>query len=241
MGLFGNSILWKMDKGMDDMLIMNKSKGRMHYIDVAKGIGIILVVIGHLCPSGTWDVMPITNISLTKWIYSFHMPLFYVISGYTGKKRILKHPKDFCKWIEKIIVNYFVPYMLMMLVLDGFSCKKLKDYLLPRQEVLVGYSAIASWWLPSLIVVVVIVQIIDQFEDYFGKSNYIWAVGCALCMVAGMFLDGTNVGNQVWYWNIALVGVGFYGIGRGLKSVILNRDLEQWIIPRATLCGGGYF
>ncbi|MDO4189932.1 MAG: acyltransferase family protein [Lachnospiraceae bacterium] len=47
-------------------------KKRITYLDLAKGFGIILVVLGHM-----------ENISseLRIWISSFHMPLFFVISG----------------------------------------------------------------------------------------------------------------------------------------------------------------
>lgn len=47
-------------------------KKRITYFDLAKGIGIILVVLGHM-----------ENIygGLRTWISSFHMPLFFVISG----------------------------------------------------------------------------------------------------------------------------------------------------------------
>ena len=41
-------------------------------IDVARGIAIILMVIGHCYSNG--------NIML-QWIYSFHMPFFFLISG----------------------------------------------------------------------------------------------------------------------------------------------------------------
>ncbi len=44
---------------------------RIDYFDIAKGIGIIAVVIGH---------MDLTT--LNKFIFSFHMPLFFLISGY---------------------------------------------------------------------------------------------------------------------------------------------------------------
>lgn len=42
---------------------------RKEYIDVMKGIGIILVVIGH------------TGNSFSGWIYSFHMGLFFGLLG----------------------------------------------------------------------------------------------------------------------------------------------------------------
>jgi acyltransferase len=40
-------------------------------IDVAKGVGIVLVVFGHTCP----------NYMVTSFIYSFHLPLFFFLAG----------------------------------------------------------------------------------------------------------------------------------------------------------------
>lgn len=45
---------------------------RLQYVDVAKGIGILLVVIGHMFPVH----------SIVASIYSFHMPLFFILSGF---------------------------------------------------------------------------------------------------------------------------------------------------------------
>ena len=51
---------------------MSGGGNREHWIDALKGIGIILVVIGHVSLGN----------NLVKWIYSFHMPLFFALSGY---------------------------------------------------------------------------------------------------------------------------------------------------------------
>lgn len=48
---------------------------RIRYIDVARGLGIFLVIIGHLN----------TNEILHNTIYSFHMPFFFFLSGYLNK------------------------------------------------------------------------------------------------------------------------------------------------------------
>lgn len=57
-------------------------------IDIAKGIGIILMVIGHFD-----DLGRVTS----HLIYSFHMPLFFIFSGYFFKeqdsKRLIKNCK----------------------------------------------------------------------------------------------------------------------------------------------------
>lgn len=48
-------------------------KERIQEIDIAKGIGILLVIIGHSVPYES---------ILHTWIYSFHMPLFFILSGF---------------------------------------------------------------------------------------------------------------------------------------------------------------
>ena len=51
---------------------MTKSANRYEYIDITKGIGILLVVWAHILLVG-WT---------HRFIYAFHMPLFFFMSGY---------------------------------------------------------------------------------------------------------------------------------------------------------------
>lgn len=63
---------------------VSQATERMAWIDAARGIGIILVVIGHVSrglvsadvPHPTWLVTTADFV-----IYSFHMPLFFLLSG----------------------------------------------------------------------------------------------------------------------------------------------------------------
>lgn len=48
-------------------------KQRLEYLDWAKGFAILLMLYGHT--SGEWDFSQI-------WVYSFHMPIFFIIGGY---------------------------------------------------------------------------------------------------------------------------------------------------------------
>jgi fucose 4-O-acetylase-like acetyltransferase len=48
---------------------------RDHRIDNARALGILLVVLGHVWSAPPW---------LHKWILSFHMPFFFILSGYTS-------------------------------------------------------------------------------------------------------------------------------------------------------------
>lgn len=72
-------------------------KKRIDWIDTAKGIGIILVVLGHVNQ----------NKNLQYFIYSFHMPLFFIISGY------LYETKE--KYIQKKAKRILIPYLIFSL------------------------------------------------------------------------------------------------------------------------------
>lgn len=51
----------------------NPSAQRIEWVDFAKGLVIILVVLGHSIPLST---------DLSKFIFVFHMPFFFVIAGF---------------------------------------------------------------------------------------------------------------------------------------------------------------
>lgn len=54
-----------------------RSEARMLWIDVAKTVGIFLVVFSHLGQSGSTE----------SFLWTFHVPLFFFISGYLTRPR----------------------------------------------------------------------------------------------------------------------------------------------------------
>lgn len=81
---------------------------RYNYIDVARGIGILLVVIGHTITrdlaqsSILWRVVRL-------FIYTIHMPIFFVISGMLFELNIKRY---ICKGIGKYVSDKFKSYMI---------------------------------------------------------------------------------------------------------------------------------
>ena len=71
-------------------------KKRIDHIDIAKGIAILFVIIGHTIPDGI-----VKNI-----IYSFHMPVFLFFSGYFFKHQSIK--KLLVKNTKRLLVPYAV-------------------------------------------------------------------------------------------------------------------------------------
>lgn len=80
-----------------EQLDMQPKSNRLEHIDILKGLLIILVVIGHIGGIPT----------LHKYIYWFHMPCFFMISGYLfqAKKKKTKNI------IITKIQNYTIPYL----------------------------------------------------------------------------------------------------------------------------------
>lgn len=71
---------------------------RVDWVDRARGVGIILVILGHACGG----IIDSPDGSQAPWlhftyltIYSFHMPLFFVLSGLFVASRVAANPKGF--------------------------------------------------------------------------------------------------------------------------------------------------
>ena len=69
---------------------------RLNYIDIAKGLGIIFVVMGHV----THDYL------LRQYFYNFHMPLFFFISGL-----LLSTKLDVSAHLKRRVKSIIVPYI----------------------------------------------------------------------------------------------------------------------------------
>lgn len=84
---------------MNYNLDTNNINNRKNWIDVLKGIGIIFVIIGHLVDYNSFFV---------RYIFSFHMPLFFFISGYCFNKNKFENMRAFIrKRANKRLVPYF--------------------------------------------------------------------------------------------------------------------------------------
>lgn len=75
-------------------------------ISVAKGIGILLMVVGH---AGAPD-------AITRWLYLFHMPLFFFISGYLLKDSYLQDRKSAKKFLKNKILSLYKPFVMWVIL-----------------------------------------------------------------------------------------------------------------------------
>lgn len=90
------------------MANINTTKERLPYIDSAKAIGILLVIIGH-CES--INAIPY----LRGIIYSFHMPLFFIISGMFIRPMLFT--ESIKKYFRTLLVYYIKTQLLILFIL----------------------------------------------------------------------------------------------------------------------------
>ena len=97
--------------------VMETAKVYYPYLDVLKGIAIILMVMGHVIP---WTLdksfihQPLLSLSgnelylslVYKIIYSFHMPLLFFVSGFLFYKPIKINDKFFQKTLTKRFLRH---------------------------------------------------------------------------------------------------------------------------------------
>lgn len=81
-----------------------QEKTRLLFLDVAKLIGIILVIYAHARGSGL-EIM---------YIYAFHMPLFFVINGMTFK---IREGESSAEFLMRKIKGYIIPFLILSLLL----------------------------------------------------------------------------------------------------------------------------
>ena len=114
---------------------MKEKNKRLEYIDLAKGLGILLVVLGHMNLIISDDDE--AGRAVVHIIYSFHMPLFFVLTGFVqghlARQRAAEgkiHRISPKRLFLRLMVPYFIwsaVYMIAQYLTDRSDAEKLWD------------------------------------------------------------------------------------------------------------------
>ena len=92
---------------------------RKKWLDICKGIAIILVVMGHVNSSFSNSGILSDSFLLKyvgKFVYSFHMPLFFILSGFGFG---LSKKATMTREIKKRVCSLGIPYLIFSVLLGG--------------------------------------------------------------------------------------------------------------------------
>lgn len=202
---------------------MQKNTNRILWIDYSKGIGIFLVVLGHLNRSFiNANIMfnsPMIDF-IDRWIYAFHMPLFFFLSGLFFYETIQKQSLNI--FIIRKIKTIAYPYIIWS-IFQGILQIKLKG--VTNNQITWGnifaiwYQPIMQFWFlyslfGLLIIYAIIFKIIkDKAITYFllisiifyvanwlNLPKFSWSVLNSIWQYSLYFSLGVAIGknNQIW-------------------------------------------
>lgn len=191
---------------------MNDKIKRIEWIDMAKGYGIILVLIGHVD-------MPY----ITKYIYAFHIPLFYFLSGcvYNANNEFKSF---FVKKLRKMIIPYFclcIPMIFSESYYGNFGIISVNGIIYEIICFLKQERHTTLWFLSVLIILDFITYPLIKYK--FKHRTIIVIVAS----IFGLLLWRTGISSLVWNIDAVLIVLPFFYAGFKSKN-ILNR---HFVIP----------
>ena len=178
---------------------------RIKWIDVAKGWGIILVIYGH-----------VTNDYFSSWLYTFHMPLFFFLSGYFFNP--LMKPFDFFRSKVKRLLLPYVILGIPIFFIDihyGFNPLRLLFSFIIQQR------ASTLWFIGALFMQFVIAYFIYH---YISRIIIRWCIVLILTFF-GLFLWRCGVTSLPWNTDVSMVALPFFCLGHDIRNKSFFHEL----------------
>lgn len=230
------------------MNVTVQQKPRMQFWDVAKGITILLVIMGHLHE---------TNEVVKDVIYTFHMPFFFIANAFFIKHYDIKtHAK---KSAKSMLVPYMVVCVLEALcyalrgntdvywsydivkvsaeVISGTDMTPLGIFLDKLVDLFVGISftstrfkAFESVWIVWFVICLFVAKIIYVFLMKILQGFSKWT---SLSVMLGLSFVGMYIGREIaflpWSLDVSLTCLPFLWVGEQLrKSDVLEKENTKW-------------
>lgn len=210
--------------------------GRNDYIDIAKALGMLLVVWGHI---------KLTGIS-NAFVYAFHMPLFFFLSGMVFSHS--RYPSFSC-FVKRKFKTLLLPYVLFSvfwwIVWASFSYithAEVESYWNPLLQTLIAQGSegflvhnVPLWFVPCLFVVECMYFFISKLPD-------IWNVLiCVFCAILGYFMiyrcSFFDFKLLPWSIEVALLAIVFYCVGnlivekyghKKIRDIVDGNKIISW-------------
>lgn len=208
-------------------------KKRLDYIDIAKGISIIYVVLSHISIG-----------FLAKHVSSFYMPFFFFLSGLVYNSKKFKSYKDLIFKKANLLKKYFsvsIILLIVYLILNKITIDKLptlifgifysRYYITKSSKIsLLSISNNALWYLPSLFLIFILYFAICKISK--DKKQKI--ILSFILFIIGILLN--NFFSFLFPWNLdtSLICVIFFCFGDILKENI-KKEYEQFNLIKMIL------
>lgn len=173
-------------------------------LDSVRGIAIILVVFGHCIQYSTPDF---ENSKMFAAIYSFHMPLFFMVSGYVLAMSGLKRPVPAILYsrAKNLLIPFFTWHILLGVIRNTYERMSLGAYLAQ----LVAAPDNGNWFLLALFdcfVAISPVLVCMRLAPRYGRHIAVLLMPLALYAVSAVPTSYAAIGFLKYYFAIFYLG-----------------------------------
>lgn len=212
--------------------------------DIARFYGIALVYYGHIIERIMYLKDPTAALHY-KFIYSFHMPFFFVLAGFVAAPGKAALPPG--RFVRQLAASRLAPYVLFSLLLALLSLvvpghyvivdlSSARGYLEGAMATAMGFPIfnIPLWFMACLVTVEILHR---AWARLVAGDAGLFAVA-AVCLLGGLWLNREvsflMTGRNFWIANEAPVMAAFYLVGVLLR----RREFLLGAVPRSVLLLG---
>lgn len=196
---------------------------RLDYIDIAKGICILLVVIGHILQ---FNLCGTASDTVFDFIYCFHMPVFMLLSGYIAslsRDKIDRH--NVGVYIKKKFYSLVIPFFVWGLIVMPFivSRQPLRDFC-DVFLTLLSNPSIGAWFIIVLFCIQIYYLCFCLLSNVYKKTTWM-NESIACCMVIGILAYLTTMMENI----AVLGGVKIYLSVRYVLSFFVGYFFQRYL------------
>lgn len=209
---------------------------RYREIDILKGVAMLLVMLGH-----SYLQVPFNSLEASEWsmwlhksIYSFHMPLFFVVSGFLFYG---SSDNDTGSVIKKKALKLLIPYLFVTLIV--MTAKLFAPGAMADNSICTGFFHSLKfifidcgnrWFVYILFIVFLLAQCSNIRKMGFG-ATLLMMVPCFV--IVSDFTFGVNVVDYTLRF-APFFGVGFFF--RQYYASYLNLMKQKGFVFGSTVC-----
>ena len=203
-------------------------------LDVVKGLGIILMVVGH---SGA-------PVAVTNFIYLFHMALFFMASGYVWNDKKVQDIPTLLKSIWSRVKGLWIPYTVANGIFTLLTNVFVKLHIYSQEQLLTSKQLIinlfknmlfagdtvmggAAWFFRTLFLVSIAHVIVRYIATRIKFGKVFFAVVVVLTLVGAEFVNITRIELPMGV-HTCFCGYAAYLLGMLLRRIDISRIIKKF-------------
>ena len=201
---------------------------RLDYNDLAKSLGMLAIIWGHIRLSG-WS---------NAFVYAWHIPLFFFLSGMVFNKN---RYADFKAFLAKKIKSLLVPYVIFSVLTWGiwavFAClshSEVDSYWKPLAQTFIAQGSggflvhnVPLWFVTCLFVMEIVYYFMADWNKVLIVIATFMLAAVGYCLIR--YVKVFDVTLLPWNLEVVCLGIPFYSVGNIVVREWGHHQMQEWV------------